>query len=81
MVAPMNYANSPLLMERYLWNHIAHNKGGKAELWEGLGRYCMDNREQFKEQLSILKRNRVKGVVIFEHNRLASQDFKLLSRY
>jgi len=80
MVAPMNYANSPKIMERYLWNHIAHAKGGKAELWEGLGRYCMDNIGQFKAQLSILKRHRVKGVVIFEHNRLKAADFKLLSR-
>ncbi len=81
MVAPMNYCNSPWLMERYLKNHIAQNRGGTAALWEGLGRYCMDNREQFREQLAIAKRHQVKGIVIFEHNRLKRADFKILSRF
>jgi len=41
----------------------------------------MDNRAQFREQLSIAKRHKVKGIVIFEHNRLKKPDFKILSRF
>ncbi len=80
-VMPMNYWNSPWLMERHLKNHLAQNKGGKAELWQGLGRFCMDNRAQFVEQLKMVRRHKVKGVVIFEHNSLKKKDFKILARY
>ena len=81
LVVPMNYWNSPWLMERYLKNQVAQNKGGKAQLWQGLGRFCMDNRQQFVEQLRITKKHGIKGVVIFEHNSLKKPDFKILSRY
>jgi len=81
MVAPMNYNNSTWLMERYLRNHVAQNRGGKAELWEGLGKFCMNNRRQFQEQLEVVRKNRVPGVVIFEHNSLKSADFRILSRF
>ncbi len=81
LVAPMNYCNSPWLMERYLRNHIAQNAGGLAEHWEGLGRYCMDNRGQFQAQLDAIRRHRVRGVVLFEHHHLKPADFRLLARY
>lgn len=81
IVMPMNYCNSPWLMERYLRNHLAQNAGGKAELWEGLGRYCMDSPRQFRAQLDALRRHRVRGVTIFEHNHLKPADFKLLAKY
>lgn len=81
LVVPMNYWNSPWLAERYIRNHLAQNSGGKAELWEGLGLFCMDNRRQFREQLDAVKRHKVPGVVIFEHNSLRAADFRLLAKY
>jgi uncharacterized lipoprotein YddW (UPF0748 family) len=80
-VMPMNYWNSPWLMEKYLLNHLAQNKGGKAEMWQGLGRYCMESPARFKEQLDILKSHKVPGVVLFEHRHLKAVDYKILGKY
>lgn len=81
LVAPMNYWNSSWLTEKYIRNHLAQNADGKAELWEGLGLFCMDSRRQFREQLDAVRRHRVPGVMIFEHNSLRPADLRLLARY
>jgi uncharacterized lipoprotein YddW (UPF0748 family) len=81
MIAPMNYWNSPWLAERWMVNHIAQFKGGKAEMRQGFGRYCMDSIKQFKEQLDMVRKHKIAGVVIFEHNSLKKAEFKLLGRY